>query len=232
MNVCATCPARLTADALDLQADFAEDVGAAASAGRMRARAAEIRAERCTWLWEIKEENEDTGQTRTVFGCGRAYLPKFLRSYGMDLARSANVVREDHQEIARAVVTLSGAMPRRLQVLDAGAVGLLAGDADEVPGGGDPVDQVAAVEHGHARNLDAPPGLHRGESVNRDLDSCHRDRPGGAAIFDGEPVDPAFQVELPEGYTGRGGRRRLGDVDRPVRAERSDGGEEARRDGE
>ena len=125
MNVCATCPARLTADSLDLQADFAEEVGAAATAGRMRARAAEIRAAGCTWLWSTQEENAETGQTRTVERCGRETLPHFLRSYGMDLARSANVVREDHQEIARAVVTLAGAMPRRELVLDAGAVAKL-----------------------------------------------------------------------------------------------------------
>ena len=167
MNACATCPARLTADALELQADaeeerarliagqlelqadFAEEVGAALaadrmrklaaetraadrSAGRMRARAAEIRAAGCSWWWRIDEENRDTGQTRTVERCGAEALPHFLKSYGMDLARSANVVREDHQEIARAVVTLAGAMPRRLRVLDAGAVGLLAGAGDRL----------------------------------------------------------------------------------------------------
>jgi hypothetical protein len=49
LKTCPSCPVRLAADQLELQAEFADECGAHASVERMRTRAAEIRAAGCNW---------------------------------------------------------------------------------------------------------------------------------------------------------------------------------------
>jgi hypothetical protein len=99
-QTCATCPARLAADSLELQAQLAEEVGAASTAVAMRKRAAEVRAAGCSWWWRLEEENDETGQRRTREACGISWLPMFLRSLGMDVARAASTITRDQRELA------------------------------------------------------------------------------------------------------------------------------------
>jgi len=134
LKTCPSCPVRLAADQLELQAEFADERGAHASAERMRTRAAEIRAAGCNWWWRMDIENEQTGQKKTEEGCGREWLPMFLKSYGTDLTRSANMVRRDHETINETAKGLAMAIalhprqappnalpPRAERLLDSGA---------------------------------------------------------------------------------------------------------------
>lgn len=135
-TTCPTCPARLAADKLDLDAMLADEIGAEQSADAMRERAAEIRAAGCGWWWRLEEEDEDTGQKRTREGCGREWLPMFLRSFGLDVARSANAVRADHEELTQTTERVAFAVAALADRIGA-PVKSIEGTGRRALGGGD-----------------------------------------------------------------------------------------------
>lgn len=162
MDACENCTTRLFADLF-------EALGSAEKADEIRARG-------CGWWWGVQEENKDTGQTRVKWECGRAMLPHFLRSFGLDVTRAVDVVQADRKETADAVsaVTAQLAMQPALvqQLAGVGLRAVLAARLREAGHVLSPAGPALAdsAEFGPSLNLDSFAGFEvaEGEIVAED----------------------------------------------------------------
>lgn len=227
MKACSTCPSRLAADQLEGLAELFAELGAPEAAARHRARAAEIRTAGCTWWWSIEEEQEGTGQTRLRERCGREVLPHFLRSFGMDVARSANAVAANQGELEVALgrvlsalrpfrglgelavglpaplppERLDGGAGRERRLSDGGSgAGGRALDHDQVRAVREPVDVAVRSEVGDASDLDALADGDGGDlGVEVDLDASDGDHAEGHELAAQDLGDLAPQLERADG---------------------------------
>src|SRR3970040_2425764 len=61
--------------------------------------AQEIIDQGCPWRWNIKVEDTNTGQEKTIDICGAEALPQFLNSYGsrnVEVAQSIQSLRNEY----------------------------------------------------------------------------------------------------------------------------------------